>query len=75
MNKHNPIVNAVRSQLNWTQYMNSPLLQNGTTPMGSQVCRTSTMLQTWDSGGVQHLLTNGIARKEIQKQLEGVKYE
>lgn len=75
MNKHNPITNAVRTQLNWTQYMSSLLLQNGSTPLGSQVCRTFAMLQTWDSRGVRQLLTSEALEVEIMKNLKGLRYE
>lgn len=59
-----PIASALRTQLNWTQYMSSLLLQNGSTPLGSQVCRTERRLQTGDSGGVQQLReTEGVGRR------------
>lgn len=52
--------------------MNSPLHRRSSTPLGSQVCRASTMLQTWDSKGVQQLLTSKELETEIMKNLEGL---
>ncbi len=75
MNKHNPIVNAVRSQLNWTQYMNSPLLQNGTTPTGSQVCSKWDILQTGVSGGILQLRETENGGRSNGKEFGGVKNE
>lgn len=55
--------------------MNSHLLQKGSTPTGSQVCRTLMMLPTWDSKGVQRLQTSKVLKEQLMKNLKGVKYE
>ncbi|HZK94804.1 MAG TPA: hypothetical protein VFC67_11395 [Prolixibacteraceae bacterium] len=55
--------------------MNNLFQVAGSTPLGSQADSTNVLLQTGDPAGVIPFAESKKLKAEIQKQLEGLKYE